>query len=196
MRILVKDGEMRFHLLHVHPKVSSCTHVFFPILMAQSGCCCWSTRTPSTTTVDLVEMTLVCFKHSQSFFLLPVFAFKGKRPTPAPGNSPDIKIDITVVFFERSKRARSHSSCSIYSQLNEELRVTLAFTSWQNKHLSSAALTSPGGIGTGDVFLLWLLHTSPPPCRTPACYHTIKWHLTGTALRLIWSQKTLWIYLS
>lgn len=142
-------------------------------------------------------MMLVCLKHSQkesseSFFLLPVFAFKWKRQTQAPGNPPNVKIDIAVVFFEPSKRVRSHSSCSIYSQLNEELCVTLAFTSWQNKPPSSPALKSPGGIGTGDAFLLWLLHTSPPPCRTPECCHTIKWRLTGTALRLIWSRNTRW----
>lgn len=106
MRILVKAGEMRFHHLHVHPEYLH-PHLFFLILMAQSGCCCWAKGTLSTITVHLeIEMTLVCFKHSQkdsseSLFLLPVFAFKWKRQTQAPGNSPTIKIDIAVVFLKR-----------------------------------------------------------------------------------------------
>lgn len=81
--------------------------VFFLILMPQSGCCCWSNGTLSTIGVDLeIEMMLVCLKHSQkdsseSFSLLPVFAFKWKRQAQAPGNSPTIKIDITVVLLKR-----------------------------------------------------------------------------------------------
>lgn len=137
MRILVKVGEMRFHHLHVHP--------ISVVLMALSGCCCWSKGTLSTITVDLVETMLFCLKHSQkesseSFFLLPV-----KAADSGSRKSTQYKNRYHCCVFEASKRLQSHSSCSVYSQLNEELRVTLAFTSWQNKPPSSPALISPGG---------------------------------------------------
>lgn len=163
--------------------------VFFPlVLMAPSGCCCWSKGTPSTIAVDLeIEMMLVCFKHSQkdsseSSSLQPVLAFKWKRQqTQAPGNPPDIKIDITVVLLKRPNGfSLTAAALFIPSWMKNcvwHLLLLLDKTSI-SVHLR---WNPPPRHGDADVFLLWLLHTSHLNVPTPP------WN----GLRLIWSPSSL-----
>lgn len=191
MRVLVKVGEMRFHHLHVHPKVffsrfGGTVRVLLLIQRNTEHSHSWFSWNDARLLETLPKRVL------WKFLLAACVCIQVKAADSGPRKSTQCKNGYHCCVFWTVQRVRSHSSCSIYSQLNEELCVTLAFTSWQNKPPSSPALKSPGGIGTGDAFLLWLLHTSPPPCRTPECYHTIKWRLTGTALRLIWSRNTRW----